>query len=433
MKLLRLEMIVLLALFTFVGANTIDTRNVYAAKKGKGRAKPKVEKKIEEKKETPPEEKKEALWIHPGGTLLSTSFSSDGKSAVSVNSEGAIFFWDVATGKKIRSVRYDGKATAATFFGNKQLAFAGGLDKDNTIFMLNLTTGKKTETLAGHKGGVKTLAFSPDGATILSGGWNNQVTLWGVEHGDIVLVLKGHKDVVNSVAFSPDRVLAASGSADGKIIVWNMSTGELTQKIKAHKKGVLKVAFSPDGKLILSGGIEKGKGKDKKKNTYPIRLWDVATGKPLAKTNLGEHKETLLIALFSPNGKYVLSGDGTTAANGSGTSTPNATLKLWDTEAPGIVLPKRVVAPPKEPVRIFEGHAGAILTAAFSPDGTRVLAGGDGTLTIWETETGKILGGGSSDPGQTSQPVGSPELPPPAGGVPPETEKPQEPASPPRG
>jgi WD40 repeat protein len=419
---IRVKIIVLLALFIFVGANTIETQNVYAAKKGKGRAKPKVEKKIEQKiaeeKAPAPEEKKVDLWNHPGGTLLSTSFSSDGKSAVSVNSEGTIFFWDVETGKKIRSVRYGSKATAATFFGNKQIAFAGGLDKDNAIFMLNLTTGKKTETLAGHKGGVKTLAFSTDGENILSGGWNNQVTLWGGEHGDIVRVFKGHDDVVNSVAFSPDRVLAASGSADGKINVWNMSTGELTQKIKAHKQGVLKVAFSPDGNLILSGGIKKGKGKDKKKNTYPIKLWDVATGKPLAKTNLAEHKEALLIALFSPNGRYVLSGDR------SGTSTPNATLKLWDTEAPEIVLPKGIAAPPKEPVRIFEGHAGAILTAAFSPDGTRVLAGGDGTLTIWETETGKLLGGGS-DPGQTNRPVGSSEEPPPAGGVPPETEKPK--------
>lgn len=422
---IRVGIIALLALFTFFVANTIETSNVYAAKKkGKAKGKPTVEKKIE----TPPEEKKEDIWNHPGGTLLSTSFSSDGKSAVSVNSEGAIFFWDVETGKKIRSVRYGSKATAATFFGNKQIAFAGGLDKDNTIFMLNLTTGKKTETLAGHKGGVKTIAFSADGENILSGGWNNQVTLWGGEHGDIVRVFKGHKDVVNSVAFSPDRVLAASGSADGKINVWNMSTGELTQTIKAHKKGVLKVAFSPDGKLILSGGIQKGKGKDKKKNTYPIKLWDVATGKPLAKTNLGEHKEALLIALFSPNGKYVLSGDGATAANRSGTSTPNATLKLWDTEAPEIVLPKGIVAPPKEPVRIFEGHAGAILTAAFSPDGTRVLAGGDGTLTIWETETGKVLVGGSSDPGQISRPVGSPALETP---LPAET--PQEPTSPPRG
>ena len=392
----RIGMTILWVLFMFVW---VDTDNVNAAKKGKSKAK----KAVAAKKETPPEPKKEDLFIHPRGNLLSASFASDGKSAVSVNSEGDIFFWDVESGKKIRSVRNPRKATAAAFFGNTQVALAGSLDKGNAIFMQNLTTGKKTETLAGHKGGIKTLVFSTDGENILSGGWNNQVTLWGVARGDIVRVFKGHDGVVNSVAISPDRVLAASGSADGKIKIWNMSTGELVQTIKGHKNGISTVAFSPDGKLILSGGMQKGKGKNKKENTYPIKLWNVATGKPLSKkTNLGEHTAEIVTTIFSPNGKFALSSD------------RRGVLKLWDAEAPEIVLPKGSVAPPKEAVRTFEGHAGGISTATFSPDGTRVLVGGDGTLTIWETETGILLRGGAP-PAIVPPPA---MVPPPAGEAP---------------
>ncbi|MBI3598075.1 MAG: WD40 repeat domain-containing protein [Nitrospirae bacterium] len=406
MKILRIGMITLLALLIFVN---VEAQRRPAAKKGKGKkekVEEKLKEKVEEKKEAPPAIKQEESWKHPGGNLLSTSFSSDGKSAVSVNSEGDILFWDIESGKKIRSVHYGSKATAAAFFGNKKVGLAGGLDKDNAISILDLTNGKETQTLAGHKGGVKTLAFSIDGESILSGGWNNQVVLWGTARGDIVRVFKGHDAVVNAVAVSPGRVIAASGSADGKIKVWNMSTGELVKTIKAHKKGVSNVAISPDDRLILSAGIEKGKDK---KDAYFLKLWDVATGKLLVKnTNLGEHKAEILIALFSPNGKYALSAD------------RGGALKLWDIAA-GSVAPQKGETPPPTEVRSFEGHAGRILTATFSPDGSRVLVGGDGTLTIWETETGKLLGGGAPPASVTTPVEGA--LPatgtPPGGVVPP--------------
>ena len=387
--------ITLLIFFILTGMNISD---VSAAKKGK-------KKQAVKEKQAGPASQKETFWAHPNGNLLSASFASDGKSAVSVNSEGDIFFWDVESGKKIRTVRFGTRAISAAFFGNTKIALAGGLDKNNAILMQNLTTGEKIETLAGHKGGITTLAFSTDGDNILSGGWNHQVTLWGGTHGDIVRVFKGHNAVVHSVAVSPNRVLVASGSADGTIKIWNMSTGELTQTIKkAHKKGVLKVSFSPNGKLILSGGIEKGKDKKNKKDIYSIKLWDLETGKSLfKKTNFSEDQEELVIAMFSPNGKYVLSG------NKSGTSTPNATLKLWDATAPEIIPAKGAIVPPKEPLRIFSGHGGGISTVTFSPDSTRILAGGDGTLTIWETETGKILGGGVAN--DATLPTGVPPVP----------------------
>ncbi len=422
MKILR----VLVISFLFFGGadllmqgEAVYAKSRPAAKKGKGKRKDTGN--VEGKKEAPPEVKKEEPWKHAGGTLLSVSFSSDGKSAASVNSDGDILFWDIESGKRIRSVHHHSKATAAAFFGNKKVGLAGGLDKDNAIFILDLATGKETQTIAGHKGGTKTLAFSTDGESILSGGWNNQVVLWGAARGDIVRVFIDHDEVVNAVAASPDRVIAASGSHDGRINIWNMSTGERVKTINAHKKGVATLAFSPDGNLLLSGGVEKGTDK---KDVYLIKLWDVVTGKPISETNLGEHKAEITTAIFSPNGKYALSGDG------------HGALKLWDVTAAvsatppegGILkklkslIPKKSVTPPPTAVRSFEGHAGRISSVAFSPDGTRVLAGGDGSLTIWETETGKVLGGGAPPaPPIEGAPTPATEKPtePPAGGAPP--------------
>lgn len=80
----------------------------------------------------------------------------------------------------------------------------------------------------------------------------------------------GNVRPVYSVAFSPDGKILASGGLGGTVWLWDVSTGREVRALSGHSASVQSVAFSPDGKSIASCGMDK-----------TIQLWDVASGKEL--------------------------------------------------------------------------------------------------------------------------------------------------------
>ena len=74
--------------------------------------------------------------------------------------------------------------------------------------------------LKGHVGPVLAVAFSPDGKTLASGGFDMMVKLWNVATGQEVASLEGHRNWIKSIAFSPDGALLATGDINGIVRLW---------------------------------------------------------------------------------------------------------------------------------------------------------------------------------------------------------------------
>jgi WD40 repeat protein len=99
------------------------------------------------------------------------------------------------------------------------------------IRLWDLRGGRETSPLIGHTDVVASLAFSPDGQTLASGGWDGKVRLWSVAGGEQVITLEGHSGKVRAVAFAPDgQVLASGGESpdrSGEVFLWRAAEKDL--------------------------------------------------------------------------------------------------------------------------------------------------------------------------------------------------------------
>jgi hypothetical protein len=71
------------------------------------------------------------------------------------------------------------------------------------------------------------VAFSPDGARLLTGSFDNTARLWDAKTGAELLAFKGHAGSVYSVAFSPDGARLLTGSEDKTARLWDAKTGQV--------------------------------------------------------------------------------------------------------------------------------------------------------------------------------------------------------------
>jgi WD40 repeat protein len=187
-------------------------------------------------------------------------------------------------------------------------------DDQAAIRLFDNRTNQPLHYLYGRSLNVFSLAFSPDGRLLASGGWLGLLKVWNLETGD-VRTFTGLKSKIDSVAFSPDGKVLAAGSQEKVIKLWDVAAGTELHTLTGHTDGVQSIAFSPDGRLLASSCAPLDYFSSQTKDTS-IKLWDLTTGREVR--SLIGHSSAVFSLAFNPNGDILASGS------------RDGTIRLWN-------------------------------------------------------------------------------------------------------
>jgi WD40 repeat protein len=297
-----------------------------------------------------------------GSGVTGLSFAPDGKTLAVATSRRVILL-DPATRVEVKRLELDSVRQVAFARDGKAIWVGcdGGnpADKDSvpgSLRQWDLQTGTVVQTFETVPGQLLSLAISPDGKTLASGGRERGPFLWDAVAGKAVdLDPPGPQQRtwwLNGLAFAPDGRTLAVADSNGQVRVWDVATRRELHRHNDHIGGILNVSLSPDGKQAATVGWDG-----------TVRIWDVATGQAVRFWNA----DATASVNYTPDGRSLL-----TAGWGG-------TVRLWD------------AATGKE-VRRFRDERG-FARAAVSPDGRLVAASGKDlvSITLYETATGRPI------------------------------------------
>jgi WD40 repeat protein len=289
------------------------------------------------------------------GSVISVAWAPSGFRLAVAHGEGVSILSTVDFRERVRLVDL-GKPRAVAFSSDGALVVTGSDDRGVRIW--DAATGALLQTFKEHTGEVTSVAFAPSGKLLASGAKDATVRVWDLTKNVILRVFTDHTSDVNSVAFSPDSKRLVSGSADNTVRMWDLAhDGQIIRALDEHTLYVTAVAFSPDSKLLATGSWDR-----------TVRIWDANVktieAQPKYESNkaINDHSDRVTTVAFAPKGLQLASGSW------------DNTVRTWNPIS-------------GKPVDTFKGHTQWVTSLSFSPDGKQLASGSwDTTVRVWDTD-----------------------------------------------
>ncbi len=303
----------------------------------------------------------------------SVEFSSDSRFLYVATADGKVTTWDINRQQLINDRELTIPSIRQIAFSPNNRHIATITDEDNIARVFDVNTNQQIAVLSGHEGRIFSIAYRPTANLIVAAGDAGNVYVWSVNNYELVDTLVTDQEHIYSVAFTPDQNVIAVGG-EQFISLWNLPDKE---EILSFNNGTTAwgLSVSPDGSLIASSG----------------GIWNAFTGEK-AEGLVGEFAGVA----FSPNSDILATSDRLIPVEPRRIRRPrNGYVGLSNTEVAfspdGSLIAMAVEenielidVETQSIIAILRGHERDVRSITFSPDGRRIVSGGDdATIRQW--------------------------------------------------
>lgn len=238
------------------------------------------------------------------------------------------------------------------FSPNGRTLISGGGTNEPFLKFWSLESGEEVDTLRAQNSAVLTLVIPPDGKTLISSGEDADIHFWAWPESKSKVTFFDHYSYVLDLAVTPDSQFLVSGALDG-IRIWTLNPPHLLYQLEDFGTPAYALTVHPNG-FLLASGDDQGK----------VRFWNLRDRSLVSEFTA--HSEAISGLAITPDGRTLI------------TSSNDKTIKLWDI-ASGNLLD------------IWRGHKGKVQAIALSPNGKILASASIDGVRLWSVERGRLV------------------------------------------